>query len=73
MAKHAGGFTQMSAKGGWTDETNEMFYENTLVYIVYDIPDENLTAMLDELIKEFNQSSVLVEKEKTAHIYYSGK
>ena len=28
--------------------------------------------MLDEFLKEFNQSAVLVEKETTSHIYYSG-
>ncbi|MBQ3841723.1 MAG: DUF3574 domain-containing protein [Ruminiclostridium sp.] len=73
VAKHAGGFTQMSAKGGWTDESEAMFYENTIVYIVFDISDENLSAMLDELIKEFNQSTVLVERESKQHIYYHGK
>ena len=37
-----------------------------------DISEENLKAMLDEFLKEFDQSSVLVEKKTTAHIYYSG-
>ena len=71
-AKHAGGYTQLSAKGGWTNDDGTLGHENTIVYVVYDISEENLKAMLDEFIKEFNQSSVLVEKETTAHIYYSG-
>ena len=71
-AKHAGGYTQLSARGGWTNDDGSLGHENTIVYVVYDISEENLKAMLDEFLKEFNQSSVLVEKETTAHIYYSG-
>ncbi len=72
-AEHAGGYTQLVAKGGWTTDEGHLGHENTLVYIVYDISEEALKAMLDDLIKEFNQSSVLVEKNEAAHIYYSGQ
>ena len=72
VAKHAGGYTQMIAKGGWTNDDGTMGHENTMVYILYDIDEASLKAMLDELLKEFNQSSILVEKDDTAHIYYSG-
>ena len=37
------------------------------------ITEDKLQGMLDELLKEFNQSSILVEKELESHIYYSGK
>lgn len=72
-ADHAGGFTQMNATGGWTNEDGTMGRENTLVYMIYDISEKDLRAILDELIKEFNQSSVLVEAAETSHIYYSGE
>ncbi len=71
-AKYAGGYTQLSARGGWTNDDGTLGHENTIVYLIYDISEENLKAMLDEFLKEFNQSSVLVEKESASHIYYSG-
>ena len=72
-AAHSGGYTQFTAKGGWTNDDGTLGHENTLVYMIYDISESDLKAMLDEFIKEFNQSSVLVEKSETAHIYYSGQ
>ncbi len=71
VADHAGGYTQMSARGGWTNDDGTMGHENTLVYIIYDVDEASLKAMLDELLKEFNQSSILVEKVDIPHIYYS--
>ena len=71
VAKHAGGYTQMIAKGGWTNDDGTMGHENTMVYIIYDIDEASLKALLDELLKEFNQGAILVEKDDTPHIYYS--
>lgn len=71
VAKHAGGYTQMTARGGWTNDDGSMGHENTMVYIIYDIDESSLKAMLDELLREFNQSSILVEEEDIPHIYYS--
>ena len=71
-ASHSGGYTQFTAKGGWTNDDGTLGHENTLMYMIYDIEDSDLKAMLDEFIKEFNQSAVLVEKSDTTHIYYSG-
>ena len=72
VAEYAGGYTQMIARGGWTNDDGTMGHENTLVYIIYDVEEESLKAMLDELINKFNQSSILVEKNSISHIYYSG-
>ena len=72
-AKYAGGYTQFSAKGGWTNDDGSLGHENTMVYLIYDISEDNLKALLDELLKEFNQSAILVEKESTAHINYTGQ
>ena len=71
VAKHAGGYTQMTARGGWTNDDGSMGHENTMVYIIYDVDEASLKAMLDELLKEFNQGAILVEKDDTPHIYYS--
>lgn len=72
-AGHSGGYTQFTARGGWTNDDGTLGHENTLVYMIYDISESDLQAMLDEFLKEFNQSSVLVEKNESSHIYYSGK
>jgi len=72
-SRHSGGYTQLTARGGWTNDDGTLGHENTLVYMIYDISESDLQAMLDEFLKEFNQSSVLVEKSESSHIYYSGK
>lgn len=72
-AAHSGGYTLYTANGGWTNDDGTLGHENTLVYMIFDISETDLKAMLDEFIKEFNQSSVLVEKSEAAHIYYSGQ
>ena len=72
-ARHSGGYTQFTARGGWTNDDGTLGHENTLVYMIYDIQESDLQAMLDEFLKEFNQSSVLVEKNESSHIYYSGR
>lgn len=72
-AAHSGGYTQFTARGGWTNDDGTLGHENTLVYMIYDISESDLKALLDEMIREFNQSSVLVEKSEAAHIYYSGQ
>ncbi len=41
-AKYAGGYTQLTAKGGWTDDEGSIVHENSLVYIIYDISEESL-------------------------------
>ncbi|MCR5104628.1 MAG: DUF3574 domain-containing protein [Eubacterium sp.] len=72
-AEYAGGYTQFTARGGWTNDDGSLGHENTLVYIIYDISEDNLKNMLDEILKEFNQSSILVEENEISHIYYSGE
>lgn len=71
-ARYASGYTQFSGRGGWTNDDGSMGHENTMVYVIYDISENNLKSLLEELLKEFNQSAILVEKESTAHIYYAG-
>ncbi|MBR3105053.1 MAG: DUF3574 domain-containing protein [Lachnospiraceae bacterium] len=72
-AKHAGGYTQFSARGGWTNDDGTMGHENTIVYQLYDISETDLKALLNALIVTFNQSSVLVEKSEAVYIYYTGE
>ena len=71
--KYTGGFTGFDAVGGWTDEKNNFTHENTLVYVLYDVTEEQLKNIMDDTLKELNQNSILVETNDTEHIYYDGK
>ncbi|GEM_PF-804192 len=70
-AKYAGGYTRMSAAGGWTGDSGEIEHENTLVYMLYDVEEDAVKNIMDDAIKALNQSSILVEKETAVYSYYS--
>lgn len=71
--KYTDGYTVSEAKGGWTDETGVVTRENTLVYSFYDISEVQITSIMDEILVELNQNSVLLETQNTYYTYYSGK
>lgn len=72
-AKYADGYTASDASGGWVDQTGTLTQENTLVYAFYDISEEQLVCLMDDVLVALNQNSILVEKQQTHSIYYSGK
>lgn len=71
-AKYTGGYTASDARGGWVDETDTLTQENTLVYEFYDITEEQLTQIMDDVLRELNQNSILVERREAVYSYYSG-
>lgn len=68
--KYIDGYTVVEANGGWTNETGLQVQENTLVYTIYGISEETLTKIMDEIIIKLNQSSILVEVQKSYYTYY---
>ena len=72
-AKYVGGYTASDAQGGWVDETDTLTQENTLVYMFYDISEEQLFQIMDEVLDQLNQNSILVERQKAVYTYYSGE
>lgn len=70
-AKYSGGYTVSDAKGGWVDETATLTQENTFVYVLYDVTEEQLVSIMDEVLMKLNQSSILVEKQDVVYRYYS--
>ncbi len=72
-AKYVGGYTSSDAKGGWVDGTDTLTQENTLVYAFYDVTEEQLRQIMDDVLKELNQNSILVEKQEAVYTYYSGE
>lgn len=69
-AKHVEGYTASDAKGGWVDETGTLTQENTLVYYFYDISEEQITAIMDEVLTELNQNTILLQSETSRYMYY---
>ena len=73
LAKHFNGFTVLEALGSWTDEAGEISHEYTLVIYLSDTSIEKVYAASDELLKVFNQSSVLIHVNETKAEFYSGR
>ena len=72
LLEHFGGYTIQEANGGWED--NGIIYrEYTLVIYLSDTTIYKVRAAADELLKVFNQRSVLIQSNETkTEFYYSG-
>ena len=71
-AKYVEGYTASDEKGGWVDETDTLTQENTLVYSFYNIKEEQLIQVMDEVREKLNQNSILVERQESVYMYYYG-
>ena len=71
LLKHFGGYTIQEANGGWTSD-DKIYREYTLVIYLSDTTIDKVHAAADEMIKTFNQSSVLIQSNKTMTDFYSG-
>ena len=73
LIKHFSGFTIQEATGGWIEDNGVIAHEYTLVIYLSDTTIEKVRAAADDLIKEFNQSSVLIQANETRTEFYSGR
>ena len=72
VRKYTGGCTFYEAEGCWYDEDKKvMISENTLVCVMLDIKPEAVKSIMDEALKTFNQSSILLETEEVRGAFYS--
>ena len=69
---HFGGYTIQEANGGWKDGET-VYQEYTLVIYLSDTNIEDVHSACDDMIKTFNQSSVLIQSNKTTTEFYEGK
>lgn len=72
LLKYFGGYTIQEADGGWIDE-GTVYTEYTLVIYLSDTDIESVHAAADEMIKTFNQSSVLIQENQTTTEFYAGQ
>lgn len=68
--KYAAGFTVVEGRGAWTNDVGQATREDTLIFIIVDIKEARLTALMDEILVSLNQSAILVEKSSPASLYY---
>ena len=72
LLKHFGGYTIQEAHGGWIDG-GKVYSEYSLVIYLSDTTPEAVHAAADEMIEVFDQSSVLIQTNRTATEFYSGQ
>lgn len=72
IRKYTGGCTFYEAEGCWYDnEKKTMLSENTLVCVLLDTEPQAVKNIMDEALKTFNQSSILLETEEVRGAFYS--
>ena len=72
LIDHFGGYTIQEANGGWVNENGEESREYTLVIYLSDTTLDEVHAAADDLLKTFNQSSVLIQTNPTQTEFYAG-
>jgi len=70
--KYVDGFTKLSGKGAYKDEQGVVTYENSLIFEFYFCSEEQITAIMDEVLPALNQNSILVEKQRVECEFYEG-
>jgi hypothetical protein len=71
--KYVDGFTQFSAKGVYKDEKGMVTHENSLVFEFYAVTGKQMKDIMNEVLKELNQNSILIEKTKVKSVLYEGE
>ncbi|MBQ9595630.1 MAG: DUF3574 domain-containing protein [Synergistaceae bacterium] len=71
LAKHFTGWTLLEANRAWTDQ-GQIKHERTILIRLSNTAPRKVHAASDELIKVFNQSSVLIHTNPTRKEFYSG-
>ena len=71
LINHFGGYTIQEANGGWIDG-DKTYQEYTLVIYLSDTDLAAVHAAADDMIREFRQSSVLIQANETTTEFYGG-
>jgi len=71
LIDYKGGYTIQDANGGWIGDDGTEYQEYTLVVYLSDTTEDQVHALCDTLIDTYNQSSVLIQMNKTKTEFYS--
>ncbi len=72
-SRYVDGYTMQTAKGGWMDEKQILTEENTLIYSFYGVTDEQIMRIMDDVLRELNQNSILITHGQENSAYYYGR
>lgn len=72
LTEHFYGFTIQEARGGWVNDDGSVAHEYTLVVYLSDTTLDEVHAACDDLVTEFNQSSILIQQNVTTTEFYGG-
>lgn len=70
-AENMCGYTMTEAKGGWVED-GRLYHENTLVYTLVGVSEEQVVAVMREAREQLNQNTILVELADSTSAYYDG-
>lgn len=65
-------YTLQEAVGSWVDEKGIVTHEETIICIFDSASEEEVYAVADQVIKELNQNTVLIEKSSVRMDFYGG-
>lgn len=71
-AKHADGFTVFRGNGYWKSGDN-LDREETLIYVFYDVEEDQMAPILREMLIAMNQSAILVEKGDALRTFHTAR
>ncbi len=74
LVQHFGGYTIQEANGGWKDDKKlyeKLYDEYTLVIYLSDTTLDDVHAAARELIRDFNQSTILIQTDEVRTEFYS--
>lgn len=71
--KYVDGFTVLSARGAYKDDKGSITHENSLVVEFFAATEQQMKSIMDEVLKEFNQQAILLEKQSVSREFYEGE
>lgn len=70
--RYTGGCTLSEANGYWTDDSGEITKEQSIECVLEDVTEEQVRQIADEVLKELNQNSILIETQGITSEFYAG-
>ena len=66
------GYTLYDADGFWKED-GKIYTEHTFVCVIVDADPETVRNLMNAVLKDFRQSSILIEVDEVESTFYSGK
>ena len=70
--RYVGGCTLSEANGYWTDDSGEITKEQSIECVLEDVTEDQVHQIADEVLKELNQNSILIETQGVTSEFYAG-